>query len=82
MSLQDRLNELREKFESMTPKDALEIMHRATENLRDSAIMERMLKVDDTAPEFELNNAYGRLISSKSLLSDGPLVLSFNRGKW
>lgn len=82
MSLQDRLNELRAKFESIAPKDALEIMHRATEELRESGIMDRMLKVGETAPEFELNNAYGKLISLKRLLREGPLVLSFNRGKW
>ena len=36
MSLQDRLNELSAKFESIASKDALEIMHRANEELRQS----------------------------------------------
>ena len=82
MSLPDRLNELRANFESSAPKEALEVMHRATEDLRNSGIMQRMLKVGDTAPEFELKNAFGKPISLKNFLAQGPLVLGFNRGKW
>ncbi len=82
MNLQERLDARRSQFEKKAPKEALDIMHRATEDLRNSGIMDRILKIGDTAPDFELKNAFGQPIRSKSLISDGPLVVSFFRGKW
>lgn len=40
------------------------------------------LKVGDTAPDFELPNAFGRQIRLQDLLSEGPVVLTFFRGAW
>ena len=82
MSLQDRLSKMKAGFEKQAPKEALEIMHRATEDLQNSDIMNRAKKAGDKAPEFELENANGQPVRLKDLVSDGPLVLSFYRGKW
>ncbi len=82
MSLQEKLDAYKEGMVKKAPKEALEIMHRATEDLRNSAIMEEVIKVGDPAPEFELQNSAGELIRLKDLLSESPLVLSFYRGKW
>ena len=82
MSLQEKINAYKEGMVKKAPKEALDIMHRATEDLRNSAIMEGVVKVGDPAPEFELQNAAGKRIRLKDLLSEGPLVLSFYRGKW
>ncbi|MCK5204949.1 MAG: redoxin domain-containing protein, partial [Desulfobacterales bacterium] len=60
----------------------LEVMHRATADLRNSGIFDRTLTVGDTAPEFELENTSGELIRSKDILSDRLMVLTFYRGKW
>jgi peroxiredoxin len=57
-------------------------MHQATEDLRNSVVMEGVVKVGDTAPDFELQNAAGNLIRLKDILAEGPLVLCFYRGKW
>lgn len=40
------------------------------------------LKVGDTAPDFLLPDAQGRLVSSRELRERGPLVVSFFRGGW
>jgi len=82
MSLQEKLDAYKEGMVKKAPKEALDIMHRATEDLRNSAIMEGVIKAGDPAPEFELQNSAGELIRLKDLLSEGPLVLSFYRGKW
>ncbi len=82
MNLQEKLNSIKAKFEASVPKDAVAIMHRAVNDLRKSGILEHVLKVGDRAPDFQLNNAEGRIISSKELLTQGPLILSFYRGKW
>ena len=82
MGLQEKLNAYKEGMVKKAPKEALDIMHRATEDLRNSAIMEGIIKVGDRAPEFELQDAAEKRIRLKDLLSEGPLVLSFYRGKW
>jgi peroxiredoxin len=39
-------------------------------------------KVGDRFPDFALPNAKGARITLSDLITDGPLVLSFNRGGW
>ena len=82
MSLQAKIDAYKEGMVKKAPKEALDIMRRATEDLRNSKIMEGVVNVGDTAPGFELQNAAGKLIRLKDLLSEGPLILSFYRGKW
>ncbi|MCW5802007.1 MAG: AhpC/TSA family protein [Deltaproteobacteria bacterium] len=87
MTLQDKLDEFRTKFESgqlpfkPTPEQ-LEIMKRATKELIDSGLAKRALKVGDTAPDFALEDADGNVVRLEELLARGPLVLSFYRGVW
>lgn len=82
MKLQDKLNKLKANFVSQAPKEALEIMQRATSDLMNSGIVERVVKIGDPAPEFELTSASEKAVRLKELLSVGPLVLCFYRGKW
>ena len=87
MTLQQRLDTFKAAFESgappyNTPREAIETMHRATEELRRSGLAERALKVGDLAPAFELANQDGTLVRSAELLARGPLVITFFRGHW
>ena len=82
MTLQDKLNEYKAQFESTLPPEAIAIMHRATDDLRHSGIMERVLKIGDHTPEFALPNAQGQIVSSAKLLEKGSLVVNFYRGIW
>ncbi len=82
MGLQEKLTRLRKGFEAQAPKEVVEIMHRATNNLEKSGILDGTVKVGDQAPDFSLKNADGQEFSLKDLLSHGPVVLSFYRGKW
>ena len=82
MNLQDKLNKLRANFEQKAPKEALEIMHKARDDLHNSGILDRVLNVGDTAPEFELENTKGKLIRSNDILAHRMMVLTFYRGKW
>ena len=45
-------------------------------------VMTRALTVGDKAPPFLLRNARGDFVDSDRLLTRGPLVVSFYRGKW
>ncbi|MHC4471946.1 MAG: hypothetical protein ACYTDY_18300 [Planctomycetota bacterium] len=82
MSLADKLDAIRAGFEKQAPPEALEVIHRATDDLRESGILERALGVGAQAPEFELRDTTGALVLSRDLLGRGPLVLTFFRGKW
>jgi hypothetical protein len=82
MSLEDKLSAARALFEQRVPADRKAIMHRATEDLRRSGILDRIVKVGATMPSFRLANHDSREILSDDLLAGGPLVLSFFRGSW
>lgn len=86
-SLQDRLDEFKRVLESgappyNAPREAIEMMHRATAELKASGIEDRALKVDDRAPSFTLFNQDHVLVASTDLPCEGPLVISFFRGHW
>ena len=57
-------------------------MHRATEDLAKSGIMDRIVKIGDKAPDFMLNDINGNTINLKEKLSGGLVVLGFYRGSW
>ena len=82
MKLQEKLDAFRENFEKQVPPQALAIMHRATDDLRNSGIMDRAVKVGDKAPDFTLRNTSGQEVSLGRLLSKGPVILGFYRGRW
>jgi len=82
MALKDTLRGIREASAKRIPPDRAAIMHRATEELRASGIMDQVIKVGDRLPGFTLPNAYGQQVRSSDLLAKGPLVLTFFRGAW
>ncbi|MGD0282889.1 MAG: hypothetical protein ABSB95_11060 [Dissulfurispiraceae bacterium] len=82
MSLQDKLDEYKKKFIDKLSKETLATMHNATDELRRSGIMERLLKPGSHAPDFELPNTNGRIITLAELMTHGSVVVSFYRGSW
>jgi peroxiredoxin len=57
-------------------------MHRATAELKASEIEQQALKIGDLVPSFTLFNQDHVEVSSRDLLRQGPLVISFFRGHW
>jgi AhpC/TSA family len=82
MSLEQKLAATRAAATSRIPSERQAIMHRATEDLRNSGILDRIAPVGSRMPAFDLANHDGRRVSSEDLLAGGPLVLSFFRGSW
>jgi peroxiredoxin len=83
MSLQDKLDALRTKFETeMAPPEVVAVLHRVTADLIASGQAGRALKAGDHAPAFALPDPDGKILSSRDLLAHGPLVLTFYRGAW
>lgn len=82
MSLQDKLNAIKAQIEAKAPAEAIQLMHRATEELRASGLAEKALGVGQKAPAFSLVSAAGETVNSQELLARGPLVVTFYRGAW
>jgi hypothetical protein len=87
MSLQAKLDAFKADFEAgktpySVPRSVIEVMHRATAELKASGAAERAKKVGDKAPAFSLKDPEGKTIASKDLLAKGPLIVSFYRGVW
>jgi hypothetical protein len=86
-NLQERLNEFKKSFESgappyNAPHEAIEIMHRATAELKAAGTEEQALTVGNRAPAFSLFNQDHVQVSSLDLLTQGLLVVGFFRGHW
>lgn len=82
MSLKEKLEAHKKKSQETAPPEALQVMQRATDDLRQSGILTRVLKVGDRVPEFTLPDEQGQSVNSAALLGKGPLVISFYRGAW
>jgi hypothetical protein len=82
MTLDESLALIRDASSKRIPPDRQAVMHRATEELRSSGIMDRVIKVGDALPAFSLRNAHGQEVRSADLLAKGPLVLTVFRGSW
>jgi peroxiredoxin len=82
VSLQKQLEELTTKLHALVPAERLALIDDAIQQLRRSGILERALKVGDTAPAFELHDGDGMLWRSQEFLRSGPLVVVFYRGRW
>ena len=80
--LEERMKRLRNEFEAGAPPDALEVMHRATRELEESGMAERAIGVGDRAPEFALPNQVGETVRLSRIITSGPVVLGFYRGRW
>jgi len=87
MSLQAKLDAFKADFRAgkppyNVPASVIDTMDRATAELIASGAAQRALKAGDIAPDFSLPGPDGTLVSSRELLAQGPLVISFYRGVW
>ncbi len=82
MTLQQTLDQIREGFEKKAPPEALTVMHRATDDLRNSGILDGVIGEGQIAPSFTLEDSRGIPVNLTGLLQRGPLVMTFFRGHW
>jgi hypothetical protein len=82
MTLAERLGAIRQGADKRIPPDKRAIMHRATDDLRTSGILDGVIEVGDPLPPFALQNAFGQEVRASGLLAGGPLVLTVFRGTW
>jgi peroxiredoxin len=81
-SLQDQLDEITANTRHLVQPERLAVGERAVEELFATGIENKILPVGAQAPEFVLKDSNGKLVRSHDLLSLGPLVIKFFRGRW
>ena len=81
-SLADDIKQFQDKLLPTVPAETLSTLMSELGQLIASGQAEKAINVGDTFPAFELPNASNQMLSLKTLLSQGPLVISFYRGAW
>jgi peroxiredoxin len=82
LSLSERLLEIRARTRELVRTENLQIQERSIRALEATGAAEKILPVGAQGPEFELTDSNGSLIRSTDVLSRGPLVVLFFRGRW
>ena len=80
--LQDEIQAFNEEALANIPQETIHIMVKATERLADSGIVNRALAKGERMPPFSLPDVHGQTVTSGTILSKGPMVVSFYRGSW
>lgn len=82
-SLQDQLDAITANTRKLVQPERLAVSEKATADLFNTGIEDRILKVGAQAPAFTLEDARThKPVSSADLLALCPLVVSFFRGRW
>lgn len=82
MNLQEKLNAMKKESMAKRPPEIVAVMLQEVENLVKSGFADKAIKIGETLPEFTLPDQKGALVSSKNLVAEGPLAISFYRGIW
>jgi peroxiredoxin len=81
-ALQDQLDEITANTRHLVQAERLAVGERAIAELFATGIEDRILPVGAQAPAFALKDANNKLVRSEDMLSLGPLVIKFFRGRW
>jgi peroxiredoxin len=82
-SLQDQLDRITQNTRALVQPERLAVSEKATEDLFNTGIEDRILKAGSKAPSFTLEDALThKPVNSADLLALGPLVVNFFRGRW
>jgi peroxiredoxin len=82
-NLQAQLDNITTQTRALVQPERLAVTDSAIRDLHATGIEDRILSVGAAAPAFALPDAInGKLVRSSDLLSIGPLIINFFRGRW
>ncbi len=76
------VSDLITQLTDLIPADKFEIFNRDAAQLATDYESPLKVSIGDTAPQFSLPNANGKIVDLTALLQQGPVVLTFYRGVW
>ena len=82
MSLKQKLDTMKRQAAENIPSKTLSEMLTATNQLRESGILNGIIKPNSLLPAFKLRNQDGIEIASNELLAEKNLVITIFRGHW
>jgi hypothetical protein len=82
LDLRQELENLTRKLGATITPEALHVLQQAKQELLESGIIDRVVKVGGQAPLFTLPNSIGVPYRLSDGISLGPVVLTFYRGGW
>src|SRR5438270_3296586 len=80
--LREIFAERKELIAKYVPAETQAIHAQAVDELKARHMAANILPVGAKAPAFELSDHEGKIVPSSALLSKGPLVVCFIRGRW
>lgn len=80
--LAEQLKQYKNSFDASTPADILETINRSISLFQSNSVCSSCLPVGAKIPGFNLRSLSGEMVSSETLLANGPLVIVFIRGGW
>lgn len=80
--LKETLNAMKAASAKQTPTEAMTTMLQSRENLTNSDILARVIKVGEKIPDFSLTDARGNRVALAELRQKGAVVISLYRGVW
>jgi peroxiredoxin len=81
-SLREQLIERKELMAKYVPAEMQAVHARVIADLKADGIEERVLQPGSKAPDFQLQDQHGKLISRTDIPGTGKLVICFFRGRW
>lgn len=82
VSLKDKLDAKGTELAAKMPAAMNEVFDKGIKDIAASGVLATALKVGDKAPDFDLPDASGTMVSLKSMLATGPVVVTWYRGAW
>jgi peroxiredoxin len=80
--LREIFAERKDLIAKYVPAETQAIYARAVAELKERKLAATVLPIAAKAPQFELQDQDGRILSSSNLLATGRLILCFIRGRW
>ena len=80
--MKQKLDAMKRQASERIPQETLSEMLAATNQLRNSGILNGIIKPNSPLPAFRLKNQNGIEITSNELLAEKNLVITIFRGHW
>ena len=81
-TLAEQLHTSHEAGRKRIPPEKFSVMAGATEDLRNSGIMDQVIRAGDPLPALAPENSRNELTETGTFLATGPVVLTVFRGSW